>query len=201
MRLRAATLMTVSVCGSIVAVPAWSEASCWKVMAPSELGFEAVQAASPFKGRFGDFRAIVRFDPKALTSSVFDVEIDTNSVDTDYEDRDDILRGPEFFDVARYPRARYRAVLFERLGDERFAATGQLSIRGESREVRVTFSFASEANGSLRILTGQAILNRLDFGLGRGEWGDPKWLGHEVKVRFELLLEPAVCLQESAGGA
>ncbi len=194
-------LVTTMFCGCCAMTPAWGDALCWEVIEPARLDFEAVQAGAPFMGRFEQFRATIRFDGGDLNSSLFDVQIDTASIDTDYQERDEILRGREFFFVAKYPTARYRASRFQRLEDGRFAASGSLAIRGQHREVRVTFSFSGAVTDPLRILTGQAILNRLDFGLGLGEWDNPKWLGHEVKVSFDLRLRPADCLHESAGGA
>jgi polyisoprenoid-binding protein YceI len=54
--------------------------------------------------------------------------------------------------------------------------------------VPVTFTFKPSADGRSALMSGRATVHRLDFGVGQGEWQDTKWLGDEVRIRFELTL-------------
>jgi hypothetical protein len=40
-------------------------------------------------------------------------------------------------------------------------------------------------------LSGLATLQRLDFGVGQGQWQSTEWLGNEVTVRYSLVLAPS----------
>ena len=61
------------------------------------------------EGRFTDFEGCLQHAASDLTSSRVAVTIDAASIDTDLPDRDRELRGPDFFDVERYPRITFRS--------------------------------------------------------------------------------------------
>ncbi len=66
----------------------------------SRLEFVGVQAGADFKGVFHKLTLAVEFAPDALASSLIDVQIDMNSVDSMDKDRDAKIRGKDVFDVA-----------------------------------------------------------------------------------------------------
>jgi polyisoprenoid-binding protein YceI len=165
-------------------------ASAWTAdPARSRLEFTATQAGGEFDGRFERFRPEIVFDPADLASSRIVVEIETGSADTQDKDRDTALAGEEFFAVARWPSARYEARQFTAAGGDRFEAHGKLTLRGITRDVRLAFSFKPSADGRTAALSGGTTIRRLDFGIGQGEWADPKWIGNEVRIRFVLALQ------------
>ena len=167
--------------GAAAAAPAWQLEP-----ATSRLGFSATQAGAVFDGRFTRFGVEIRFDEADLASSRFEVTIDTSSAETGEARRDEILRGPDFFSVDRYPTAVFEAVDFSASGNA-FLARGTLTLRGVSKPVPVRFRFERLPEGGAR-LAGSARLRRLEFGVGQGEWAATEWVGDEVEVSFELHL-------------
>lgn len=163
-------------------------ATPWRTDAGSELRFRATQAGAEFEGRFARFSASIVFDEGDLAGSRFDVEIATASVETKDADRDSVLKDSDFFDAGKYPQARFVATKFRRVASG-FVADGQLTLRGVTRPVPVSFTF-TRASGSAT-LAGTALLRRLDFGVGQGEWRSTDSVGNEVKVLFTLRLSPA----------
>ncbi|HEY6644585.1 YceI family protein [Povalibacter sp.] len=153
----------------------------------STLTFVGTQAGAPFQGAFERFKADIRFDPQDLASSRFEVTIETGSVNTKDSERDDTVKGPDLFATAKWPTARYVAEKFTDKGAGKYSATGQLTLRDVTRSVPIEFTFDNK-NGSAW-LKGQAILKRLDFGVGQGEWKDTATVGNEVQIRFALLLQ------------
>lgn len=151
--------------------------------AMGSLTFEAVQAGARFTGRFASFVAEVDFDPTRPSACRFDVTIDTGSADTGESERDMLLASEDFFWSGRHPRARYEGAGCRPVRGG-FAVDGQLTLRGVTRPVAVSFTHVAQAPGSR--LAGEAILSRLDFGVGQGEWSDTRWIGGEVVVRFDL---------------
>lgn len=149
------------------------------------LEFSAMQAGARFTGSFTRFRVALDFDPAHPASGRLDVTVEVASIDTLDPERDEILRGAEFFHVGEHPQAVFHAGRFERAGDG-WRAPGDLTIRGVTRPVPVVFTLAP---GSA-VMKGSANLNRLAFGLGQGEWASTEWVGDEVDVRFELRLQP-----------
>jgi polyisoprenoid-binding protein YceI len=151
------------------------------------LEFSATQADAKFTGAFRRFQVVLDFDPAQPVTGQLDVDVDTASIDSQDAERDEILRGPEFFSTARHPKARFHATRFERAGNG-WRANGELTIRGVTKPVPVTFTLVPAGTGT--VMKGSASLRRLDFGLGQGEWASTEWVGDEVDVRFELKLQP-----------
>jgi polyisoprenoid-binding protein YceI len=162
-------------------------ATAWKMdQSHSTLAFRATQAGAEFEGGFGQFGADIVFDAGDLKGSRFDVRIATASAGTKEQQRDDLLKGPDFFATARYPEARYVATKFRRTAGG-YAADGALTLRGITRPVTVDFTFTPGPAGRAT-LAGGAAVKRLDFGVGQGEWQSTEWVGNDVKIRFELKL-------------
>ena len=153
----------------------------------SKLEFTGVQAGAEFKGVFHKFTAGVDFAPDALAASRIDVQIDMNSVDSMDKDRDTTIRGKDIFDVAHMPTAHYvtKAISKTAAG---FSAVGALTLHGVTKDVPIDFQFTQASGGAK--LTGTAKLNRLDFGVGQGDWKSTEWVGDAVKISFSLVLKP-----------
>lgn len=156
----------------------------------SRLEFTADQAGAPVTGRFTRFRAEICFDPADLAASRFDVTIQTASADSGDAERDAALASEDFFASERIPEARYRTGKLIAGKGGKFAAEGQLSLRGVTKPVPIAFSYARAADGTAK-LDGEAKLSRLAFGVGQGDWTDTEWVGDEVIVRFRLALPAA----------
>ena len=157
--------------------------------AASSLEFTFTQAGAKNKGRFGKFDVSFDFSADNPETSRLEVVVDVASLDTGDRERDGILRGPDLFDVARFPQARYTATKLAKVGADRYEAIGVLTIRGVERDVRVPFTFrAAGGHGSM---TGEVTIKRLAFGVGQGEWQSTEWVGDDVTVSFVLRLEPA----------
>lgn len=165
-------------------------ASQWSMQPKeSKLTFVGEQAGAQFEGSFDEFTADIRFDPKDLAASRFDVKIDTASVNTQDDERDDTIRSADLFDVKRFPSARYVADRFTDKGGNKYSATGQLTLRDITKPVPIEFTF--ETKGGEAWLKGLAKIKRLDFGVGQGEWKDTSTVGNDVQVRFALRLKGA----------
>jgi polyisoprenoid-binding protein YceI len=153
----------------------------------SRLEFVGVQAGAEFKGVFHKFTAAVDFAPDTLASSRIDVQIDMNSVDSMDKDRDTTIRGKDVFDVAHNPTAHYvtKSIAKTAAG---FSAVGALTLHGVTKDVPIEFQFVQGAAGAK--LSGSAKLNRLDFGVGQGDWKSTETVGDAVKINFALVLKP-----------
>ena len=166
-----------------------SNAADWKMQAGSTLGFSTSYQGEVFQGRFGKFTPKIRFDPAKLAQSRFDVVIALGSANTSNDERDEMLHGEGFFNSGKWAQARYSATKFRALGGNRYAADGSLSLRGVSKPVTLTFTWTP---GAKPVLVGEAVLKRLDFGVGDGDWADTGLIPNEVKVTTRLVLASAL---------
>jgi cytochrome b561/polyisoprenoid-binding protein YceI len=167
-------------------------ASLWSAdAAASTLEFQFVQAGAKTTGRFARFTADIDFSAANPATGKFDVAIDMGSADTRDKERDDTLRMPDLFNIAKFPRATYVASQFVAKGAG-FEGKGKLTLRGVALDVPVTFTFVpgADAGKPTATLKGTATVKRLLFGVGQGEWKSTEWISDDVQVQFSLLLRP-----------
>lgn len=163
---------------------------CATPLAAAEFRFDQSSSTLEFVGQYdGDelpgvfraFRGTAQFDPTAPLATRFQTEIDIASVDTDYDDRDDVLRGPDWFDAASHPQARWESSGDCVAMDATLQCPGTLSLRGVSKSTPLTLRINTDGS-----LSGEAQVNRRDFGVGQGEWDDPNTIADLLTVRFVL---------------
>ena len=80
----------------------------------------------------------VQYDPSDPAKTTIDATIDANSVDTRVEKRDNDLRSPDFFDVAKYPTLTFKSKRVETAGSGKMKVVGDLTIHGVTKEVTST---------------------------------------------------------------
>lgn len=161
-----------------------SEPSAWKVAGGSSLGFSTTWGGQAIEGRFDRWTADVLFSPDALDKSKVSVSIDLASAVTGDGQRDQSLQGPDWFDVANNTKATFSTTRFEKTGEGRYVAHGQLKLHGVSKAVRLPFSLKIE--GDKASVRGVTSLDRTAFGVGQGEWKNTDQIPAEVKVSVNL---------------
>ncbi len=114
--------------------------------------------------------------------------VDTVSLDTGDKDRDDALRGAEFFDAARYPSAVFVADSLTRRADGGYLASGKLTIRDVTRPLSIPLAIktADTNDRSVIELRGSTLIKRLDFGVGQGEWRSTEWVADAVRIEYSV---------------
>lgn len=175
----------LSVLLALVAAPALSAAQ-WQVGDDASLGFAGRYQGEGFAGRFQRFDAVIHFDGNDLASASFTVEVDLASANTGNEDYDSTVVGPEFFDVERFPKARFVTTAFRKTGNRSYEADATLTLR--DRTVALVFPFNFVRDGASARLTATVVLKRLDYQVGTGDWTDTDLIANEVEVRVDLPL-------------
>lgn len=84
-------------------------------------------------GLFLEAEGEFRFDPEDYRLESGSFVVQTGSVFTNHDERDEHLRSEDFLDVARHPEMRFEATSWERTGDEVGRLHGQLELLGERR--------------------------------------------------------------------
>jgi polyisoprenoid-binding protein YceI len=156
--------------------------------AASRFTFSATLAGGEFEGSFGDYTVDIVFDPADLAGSRFQVVVRTATARTGDTERDQALAGPEFFATSRYTTATWVADRFEATGPGRWIAHGRLTLRGVTRSQDVACTFVEQPAAGTARLAGTALVRRLDYGIGQGDWQDTSVLGNEVRLSFDLVL-------------
>lgn len=161
--------------------------------AHSYIGFSVRHmAVSNVRGEFKQYEGDLSVDETDLAKSSVELRIDAASIDTDVQRRDEHLRSADFLDVGNHPEIVFRSTKIEKLADGEYRATGDLTIRGVTRQVTLDLEVAGPINdpfGNLRLgVDGQVTINRKDFGVSWSQVLDNGGLvvADDVKISFSL---------------
>ena len=159
-----------------------------------ELVFEGAVEGTGFTGRFAAFDVEYCVPADGPAAEAIRVGVDLASADTDNDDRDPTLKGPEFFAVEQHPRAEWRSGAIER-DRGGYRAEGELTLKGitKAQPIRFTLTPAGDAlvAAGAFTLSGASEVDRQRFEIGTGEFADPEFVRNRVDVRFEVRLSSA----------
>ena len=89
------------------------------------------------EGRFNRFSGTFDYDAENPANNRVAVEIDVASIDTNHAERNKHLRDDRFFDVARYPTARFVSTAWQDLGNGRALLKGDFTLRGVTKPIEI----------------------------------------------------------------
>ena len=141
----------------------------WQIdPAHSTIGFSAKHAmVTTVHGTFGGAEGTINVT--SPTSADVNVTIDTTTVDTGQEMRDNHLRSADFLDVENNPTITFVSTGISDIDDNEFTLEGDLTIRGTTRPVSLKAEFAGtqvDHRGSKRAgFEATTTISRKDFGL------------------------------------
>jgi len=148
---------------------------------------------SSVRGEFEKVSGKIVYDESDVTKSTADIAIETASISTRVAKRDEHLRSPDFLDVAKYPRIAFKSKRVEKAGNGTLKMTGDLTIRGVTKEVILAVEGPSpeiKDPGGNRRVGGQAAtkINRKDFGLvwNKGLETGGVVVGDEVEITIDV---------------
>lgn len=168
-----------------IAVFGTAAAGEWNVVTDSSaVKFSFIQQGSRANGKFGEFEAMIDFNPANPESGSIVGVVRLESVDTREYDRDATLQDPDFFDAAKYPEARFESTSIEKAGDE-YVAQGELTLKGKTNPAAMRFTWEETAAGAQFL--GKFTINRFDYNVGEG-WNDTSFVGQDVDVEVDLTL-------------
>lgn len=120
-------------------------------------------------GRFNDFKGDFSYDSANPDASVVNVEIDTKSLDSNHAERDKHLRGEDFLDVSKYPKASFASKSFKSNGNGTAEMTGDLTLHGVTKSITIDVTKVGEGKdpwGGYRAgFAGTTELKLKDFGI------------------------------------
>jgi len=148
---------------------------------------------SHVRGDFEKFSGKIVYDDSDVTKSTADITIESASINTRVAKRDEHLRSPDFLDVAKYPAITFKSKKVEKAGDGRLKVTGDLTIKGVTREAVLDVEGPTPAikdmQGNARVGgSATAKINRKDFGLTwqKALEAGGVVVGDEVEITIDL---------------
>jgi polyisoprenoid-binding protein YceI len=185
---------------ALVLVSASLSAATWQIDPSHSSAHFAVRhlMVSNVRGEFSGVKGTVEYDAADPSKSVVDVTIDATTVNSRESKRDDHLKSPDFLDVAKFPTMTFKSKKVEPAGQGKLKVTGDLTLRGVTREVVLDVEGPSAPitqRNSLR--TGASAttkISRKDFGLtwNRAIEAGGVAVGDEVGITIDIeMTKPA----------
>ncbi|UWZ86924.1 YceI family protein [Occallatibacter riparius] len=143
---------------------------------------------SNVNGHFGGLKGAITLNDSDITKSTVSVTIDTTTIDTGVQPRDNDLKSPNYFDVAQFPTATFTSTSVS-------GSAGHLTVNGNLTLHGVTRPVTLEVDGPAGPIPGMdkkphagysatTTLKRKDFGIGAKT--PDNIVSDEIKLTIDL---------------
>ena len=144
---------------------------------------------STVRGAFTKVSGTAQYDSSNPSKTVVDATIEATSVDTRVSTRDDDLRSPNYFDVAKYPTITFKSKSVQDAGEGKLKMAGDLTIHGVTKEVILDVdgpsSPVTDQRGNSHVgASASTKVNRKDFGVG----GSSNMVGEDITITIDVEL-------------
>ena len=179
----------------LAVVPSLGHAATWELdPAHSSISFGIRHLLiSKVRGHFNTFTGKAVGDPATPAKAVIEATIETASIDTANQKRDDHLRSPDFLDAAKFPTMTFKSKKIESAGPGKAKVTGDLTLHGVTKEVVLDVEGPTDVikdpMGKTRAgAHATTKINRKDFGIAYDRTMDGGGLvvGEEVDITIDV---------------
>ncbi|HVU15929.1 MAG TPA: YceI family protein [Candidatus Didemnitutus sp.] len=161
----------------------------------SSAGFTIRHIMTKFSSSFTSVNGKITVDRDHLENSQVEATIDVTALNTANEHRDDDLKGPNYFNTAKFPMMSFKSKSWKKTGENTFDITGDLTIRDVTKEVVLHATLDGFGPGmrpgtQLSSWEATTVLNRSEFGV-TGPAMIGKAIGEEVTVNISVEADEA----------
>lgn len=156
-------------------VSATTFAQTWSLdKAHSKVGFNITHLMiSTVDGSFKNVDAKITSSKEDFSDAVIELTADVASIDTDNEKRDEHLKGPDYFDAAKFATLTFKSKSFKKVGDKKYKLAGDLTLHGVTKpvELDVVFGGVIDHPYTKKKVAGfkvTGVIKRSDFGISPG---------------------------------
>ena len=100
-------------------------------------------------GHFNDVKGVVNYDVKAPSKTNMSFTIATDSIDTNWDARDEHLKKAEFFNVAKYPTMTFKSTSVKFINPQQAKVTGDFTMLGQTKPLTLDVTLNKIANSPL----------------------------------------------------
>jgi len=156
----------------------------------STIGFTVHQYLGTTHGKFTRFDGRIDLDREHPEKSSVAARIDVRSVDTGIKKRDDHLRSPEFFNVARFSEITFKSHSVKQTGQQSGDILGDLTMHGVTRPITLHVKLLSPISNDTKqtrwAVTTEPIKRR-EFNLMFGQSAEAvSGIGQTVAINIEI---------------
>ena len=155
----------------------------------SSVGFNIRHLFSKFSSSFTKVTGAVTYDEAAPEKSAVEATVEIKSLNTANEKRDQHIWSADFLDAEKFPLATFKSKSWKKTGENTFDVTGDLTIRGVTKEVvlKTTLLGSGPGMGGATVTGWESTvtISKADFGAaGPAMLG--KALGDEVTLTISV---------------
>ncbi len=159
----------------------------------SEINFVAEATLLSAHGFFGTFDGEVQIDADKMENSTLTITIDTASINTRNDRRDNHLRSADFFDATSFPKITFTSNKITPVDPQNLSIEGTMTIRGVSKPMVIPMRVVFLRDGRGRF-KGEFKLNRKDFGINYNSRVNS--IEDMVSVQFDFNLADQQMMQQ-----
>ena len=158
----------------------------------SFVGIHVGDDPKPRLGGFSEFQGYAIADPAKNNIQSFVVDINVDSVWTQFEKLTGHLKNADFFDTEKFPTARFASTEITGIGEGQCTVTGNLTLHGATKSISFPASYRFEDGGL--ILAAKFQIDRSQFGM------DQMLSGVEKLVEVEIVIGQQTSPSEAQPG-
>jgi polyisoprenoid-binding protein YceI len=126
-----------------------------------------VEASVAIRGKFDKWDATLTMTSPELQTAVLDIKIQAATVDTGSGMKNGKLKSKDFFDVENNPLITFHSTKVEQTGPDTVVFDGDFTIRGVTKQEKLTFTIAGRGTGSGTV-KGKMAFDRKEYGMNKG---------------------------------
>jgi len=119
-----------------------------------------------FYGRFNDFSGNFTLNADEPAKSSIEMTVKATSIDTNSRKRDDHLRTPEFFNVAKFAEISFKSKSAKKTGENEYEISGDMTLLGVTRPLSVKVTHTG-TRGNFSGFETKFTIKRSDFGMNK----------------------------------
>ena len=140
-----------------------------------------------FYGRFNETTGSFTLNTENPSEMSFDVQIKTDSVDTNAARRNNHLKSPDFFNAKEFPTISFKSKSVQSSGENMYTVSGDLMLHGVTKPITVQMEFVGQGDKGPRFgyragFDVTFTIKRSDFGMSYMQG----MLGDEVTIMVGL---------------
>ena len=170
-----------------------AQSSTWAIdPAHSGVNFEIRHlGVSNVRGAFHKVTGTVKLDEKDVTHSSVEAVIDTTTVNTDEPKRDEHLKSPDFFNIAKYPSMTFKSTAVTNAGGK-LKLVGDLTLDGVTKSVTLDLDgpatpMKTPQGKTVSGFSASGLIHRAEFNFGQ-KYTAPM-LGDDVKFTIDIEMD------------
>ena len=129
----------------------------------SKVEFVSSKVTGSHNGSFKQFTGKIELAPNNIPQSTVSIDIDAASIVADDPKLTEHLKTPDFFDVAKFPKATFASTKTEPVSGDAFNVTGNLEFTVVKKSI--TFPAKIQATADSVNVNADFAINRKDFGI------------------------------------